>query len=115
VRDGTWLSRFDGRTVTDPGESDIDHLVPLANAAVPATSNRAKGDQDPSQWRPPDRSYWCRYAHDWVVVKHYWELSVTPAEKDAVAGMLDTCEWRGAQWQIRQTAAPARSPQVRVG
>jgi hypothetical protein len=42
VRDGTWLSRFDGRTVTDPGEIDIDHLVPLANAAVPATSNRAK-------------------------------------------------------------------------
>jgi hypothetical protein len=118
VRAGTWSSRFDGRTFTDPGEVDIDHMVPLANAwrtgasewdedrradfandldrpqliAVSATSNRAKGDQDPSQWQPPERGYWCRYAHDWVAVKHYWELSVTQSEKDALAGMLDSCD-----------------------
>jgi hypothetical protein len=59
--------------------------------AVSASSNRAKGDQDPSQWRPPERAYWCRYAHDWVAVKHHWQLWVTQDEKDALAEMLDTC------------------------
>jgi hypothetical protein len=114
---GTWYSPFDGQTFTDPGDIDIDHIVPLANSwrtgaaawdddrradfandldtpqliAVSASSNRAKGDQDPSQWKPPERGYWCQYAHDWVVVKHHWELWVTRDEKDALADMLDTC------------------------
>jgi hypothetical protein len=118
VHGGTWSSRFDGRTLTDPGDLDVDHMVPLANAwrtgagewdedrradfandldrpqliAVSAASNRAKGDQDPSEWRPPERDYWCRYAHDWVIVKHYWGLSVTQPEKDALADMLDSCD-----------------------
>ena len=59
--------------------------------AVSATSNRAKGDQDPSQWKPPKRGYWCEYAQDWVAVKHHWELSVTSEEKAALEDMLDTC------------------------
>ena len=117
VTSGTWVSPFDGVTLTDPGTVDVDHMVPLANAwrtgaaewaedrrvafandldtpqliAVSATSNRAKGDQDPSQWRPPERDYWCRYAQNWVAVKYHWELWVTAAEKDALADMLDTC------------------------
>jgi hypothetical protein len=118
VAEGTWHSPFDGERLVDPGDVDIDHLVPLANAwrtgasewdeqrrgefandlerpqltAVSAGSNRAKGDQDPSQWKPPERGYWCQYAHDWVVVKHHWELSVTTAERDALEDMLRTCE-----------------------
>lgn len=117
VVNGSWYSPFDDETLADPGDVDIDHMVPLANAwrtgasewdddrradfandldtpqliAVSASSNRAKGDQDPSQWKP-QRSYWCQYAHDWVVVKHYWELWVTPAERDALSDMLDTCD-----------------------
>lgn len=117
VISGTWVSVYDGETFTDPGDIDIDHMVPLANAwrtgaaswtdqqraefandlerpqlfAVSATSNRAKGDQDPSQWKPPLRTYWCQYAHDWIAVKHHWELSVTAAERDALDDMLDTC------------------------
>jgi hypothetical protein len=118
VSGGTWHSPFDGERLTDPADVDIDHLVPLANAwrsgagewdderraefandrerpqliAVSAESNRAKGDQDPSQWQPPERGYWCQYAHDWVVVKNHWELSVTTAERDALEDMLRTCE-----------------------
>lgn len=117
VTGGSWYSAFDGATLTDPGDVDIDHMVPLANAwrtgasqwdddrradfandldtpqliAVSASSNRAKGDQDPSQWQP-DRAYWCQYAHDWVAVKHHWELSVTEAEQAALSDMLDTCD-----------------------
>ncbi|TDC29296.1 HNH endonuclease [Micromonospora sp. 15K316] len=114
---GRWESAYDGRTFTDPSDVDIDHVVPLANAwrsgadewddtdrgdfandtnrpqliAVSATSNRSKGDQDPSQWKPANRSYWCQYAEDWVTVKHHWRLTVTSAEKTALTDMLEGC------------------------
>ena len=119
VVDGRWYSPYDGRTYSDPSDVDIDHLVPLADAwrsgadawtddergdfandlvrpqlrAVSLSANRAKGDQDPSQWRPLNRDYWCEYAQDWVAVKHYWRLTVTPAEKAALIDMLETCTW----------------------
>ncbi|MCW3813195.1 HNH endonuclease family protein [Micromonospora sp. DR5-3] len=115
---GQWESRYDGQVLTDPTDVDIDHVVPLANAwrsgadkwddskrgdfandltrpqlvAVSARSNRAKGDQDPSQWKPANRSYWCQYAADWVTVKHYWRLTVTTAEKAALTDMLEGCK-----------------------
>ena len=114
---GRWISRYDNRTLASPTEVDIDHMVPLANAwrsgadewdddkraefandldrpqlhAVSATSNRAKGDQDPSQWKPPNRQDWCQYARDWIAVKYYWRLSVTDAEKAALGDMLGSC------------------------
>ncbi|HEX8632154.1 MAG TPA: HNH endonuclease family protein [Catenuloplanes sp.] len=114
---GQWFSKYDGKTFTDPALIDVDHMVPLANAwrtgaatwtdarraefandlerpqliAVSASSNRAKGDQDPAQWKPPRREVWCRYAQDWVAVKHHWQLSVTTAEKAALTEMLETC------------------------
>jgi hypothetical protein len=114
---GTWLSVYDGKTVSDPQELDVDHMVPLANAwrtgakdwtdskrgefandlthpqllAVTATTNRSKGDQDPSEWTPPRHEYWCVYAQKWVTVKGYWKLSVTAAEKKALQDMLGTC------------------------
>ena len=101
IVEGTWFSVYDGETFTDPQNIDIDHMVPLANAwrtgakptgptssgrhfandldrpqllAVAASANRSKGDQDPSQWRPPRAAYWCVYAQDWVAVKAYWKL-----------------------------------------
>lgn len=114
---GRWESVYDGMTLTDPADVDIDHIVPLANAwrsgadewddskrgdfandltrpqlvAVSQRSNRAKGDQDPSQWKPPSKSSWCQYAADWVTVKHYWRLTVTSAEKAALTDMLEGC------------------------
>jgi hypothetical protein len=117
VTSGSWFSEYDGTTVTDAHDIDIDHMVPLANAwrtgasawtdeqreqfandlarpqlfAVTAKANRSKGDQDPSQWRPPRRAFWCTYAQDWVAVKSYWRLSVTTAEKAALEEMLATC------------------------
>jgi Protein of unknown function (DUF1524) len=114
---GTWKSIYDGKTLTSPTQVDIDHMVPLANAwrsgasawttdqrgdfandlddpqlvAVSATSNRSKGDQDPSTWKPTDSSAWCEYAQDWIAVKTHWKLTVTTAEKSALADMLEKC------------------------
>ncbi|MEV4704661.1 HNH endonuclease family protein [Actinoplanes sp. NPDC049316] len=114
---GTWVSVYDGVKITDPSKVDIDHMVPLANAwrsgasswtdakredfandvddpqliAVSAASNRSKGDQDPSTWKPERTGAWCQYAEDWIAVKWHWKLTVTTAEKSALADMLEKC------------------------
>ena len=117
ITGGTWYSPYDGKTFTDPQKLDIDHMVPLADAwrsgadtwddskrsdfandltrpqllAVSASANRAKGDQDPSQWRPTNRGYWCEYAQRWIAVKKYWKLTITDSEKSKLIEMLGTC------------------------
>ncbi|WP_203720879.1 HNH endonuclease family protein [Paractinoplanes brasiliensis] len=114
---GTWTSFYDGKVLNSPDKVDIDHTVPLANAwrsgaskwttdqreefandlddpqllAVSASSNRSKGDQDPSTWKPTDTSTWCEYAQDWIAVKAKWKLTVTTKEKVALEDMLGDC------------------------
>jgi hypothetical protein len=114
---GTWTSFYDGQVLNSPTKVDIDHMVPLANAwrsgaakwtdtkrgdfandlddpqliAVSAASNRSKGDQDPSTWKPTETSSWCEYAQDWIAVKAKWKLTVTTKEKTALADMLEKC------------------------
>jgi hypothetical protein len=114
---GRWRSAYDGAVLTDPADVDVDHVVPLANAwrsgadrwtdlergafandldhpellAVSRATNRAKGDQAPDQWRPPNRGFWCAYARAWVAVKAAWELAVTAAERRTLHRMLDRC------------------------
>lgn len=117
VTTGHWVSPYDNKTFTNPTGMDIDHVVPLADAwrsgarnwtddkrkqfandltdpqllAVSASVNRAKGDQDPSQWKPTNRGYWCTYAENWIIVKRQWQLTVTETEKTALKEMLGTC------------------------
>ena len=66
--------------------SNPGHLV-----AVTASANRSKGARGPEDWLPPDEAYWCQYSKDWVSVKVEWELTVTPAEFEALGGMLESC------------------------
>lgn len=115
ITGGQWYSDFDGVTTTDPGTFDVDHVVPLAEAhrsggwawstdrraqyandpavlwAVSATSNRAKSDKDPADWRPPAQGVWCTYARRWVHVKVTYDLTAESRERDALGAMLDTC------------------------
>lgn len=115
---GSWTSIYDGVQVTKPGQLDIDHVVALGEAwrsgahlwtterraafandlnypdhliAVTAASNRSKSDSPPNEWRPPQRSSWCRYATAWTTIKIKWELTATAAERDALGQMLETC------------------------
>ena len=119
VASGSWTDPYTGDVVEDPGRLDVDHMVPLANAhasgghawseerkelyanslrypghliAVTASANRSKGADAPGEWRPPDRTYWCRYATDWVVIKNEWGLTATEREAAALREMLDTCD-----------------------
>jgi hypothetical protein len=114
---GSWRSPYDGQTVTAASDIDIDHVVALAEAwrsgasgwsteqrerfandldnpqliAVTASVNRAKGDQDPANWLPPNPAYQCTYAQMWVAVKSTWQLTVQQEEKGALAQTLHAC------------------------
>lgn len=114
---GSWYSVYDATWVEDDSSIDIDHIVPLAEAwksgantwstsrrqqfandltiaqliAVTASSNRSKGDKDPSAWKPPNTSVHCIYAREWIWVKHTYGLSLQSAEKTALQQMLGTC------------------------
>jgi hypothetical protein len=114
---GHWYSVYDAVWVNDDSSVDIDHIVPLAEAwksganswstsrrqqfandlsvsqliAVSASSNRSKGDKDPSAWKPPNTSVHCIYAREWIWVKYTYGLSLQSAEKTALQQMLGTC------------------------
>jgi len=115
VASGSWFDPYGGQTYTDPEDIDIDHIVPLANAwrsgasswntakresfanvsrdllSVDDALNQSKGDKGPEAWKPPRKAYWCIYAKRWIGIKHYWDLSVTGAERSALKQMLDRC------------------------
>jgi hypothetical protein len=117
---GTWVSPYDGKTVHDASDLDIDHVVPLAEAwqsgayawttatreryandlnyfadlvAVTAHENRSKGDKEPSGYLPPKASFQCTYEAWWVAVKWRWHLSVDSAEKSWLSTHLAGCGW----------------------
>ncbi|MFD7155170.1 HNH endonuclease family protein [Kribbella sp. NPDC059898] len=114
---GSWYSVYDKQTFTNSSDVDIDHIVPLAEAwksgantwttakrqefannltisqliAVSASSNRSKGDKDPSEWKPTNTAVHCMYARYWIWVKYTYKLSLQSAEKTALQQMLGTC------------------------
>jgi hypothetical protein len=117
LREG-WLSIYDGYSTDDATELDVDHVVALAEAwrsgadgwdatrrrdfandlndpsalrAVTSASNSAKGDYDPTNWRPPDRSVWCEWAQGYVRVKVHWRLTADATEAAALRSILTSC------------------------
>jgi hypothetical protein len=119
VTSGTLADPYTGRTIAfvkgDGSSVDIDHVVALSDAwqtgadrwdeasrtalandplnllAVDYSANRQKGDGDAATWLPGNRGYRCAYVARQVAVKSAYGLWVTPAEHDAIAGVLDTC------------------------
>ena len=118
VQSGSWVGPYTGQAVTNPGDLDIDHMVPLENAhrsgawawdrdrkrefanylgyddhliASTSRANRSKGSKGPEEWRPALESYWCEYATNWIAIKNAWKLTVTRAEFLALREMLATC------------------------
>jgi hypothetical protein len=114
---GSWVSLYDGLTLTAAGDLDIDHVVPLSEAwksgawqwdaatreqfandlgyagsllAVSAHANRSKGDKDPAQWMPQAGEA-CDYVERWIAVKYRWSLSVDTAERNTLSATLSGC------------------------
>ena len=119
VETGQWFGAFTAVYVDDPGDLDIDHMVPLKNAhlsgawgwnpamkeeyanyledpdhliAVSSRANRSKGAKGPEEWMPSNQDYWCEYATDWAEIKERWELTMTKIESEIVMVMLGACE-----------------------
>jgi hypothetical protein len=112
---GDWHSPYDDRTTSDPGALEIDHVVALKEAhdsgawtwdrtrrtefgndlrdprslrAVTSQVNEEKGDADPSNWLPPNRTYQCTYIADWVAIKARWGLSMDQSEHGRIRKLL---------------------------
>ncbi len=119
VESGDWFGVYTGKSFTEPGDLDVDHMVPLENAhrsggwawskerkaeyandlsyanhliAVQASANRQKGSKGPEEWKPTRVEYWCQYATDWVTIKHSWGLTANLDEAIALREMLETCD-----------------------
>lgn len=119
VISGLWVGPLCGFVTNDPSTLDIDHLVPLEEVhqsggwqwtekrkkeyyndlihshhliATKAGCNRSKGSQDPAEWMPPNRTYWCNYIEQWILVKRRWRLSADQAEIDALKKGRKVCE-----------------------
>lgn len=114
---GSWYSPYDGETLTEAEDLDIDHMVALKEGwrsgahgwtteerghfandldssqlwAVSASTNRSKGDSDPADWLPPLESSHCDYVVSWIEVKHVWDLTVDPDEEAALREVLSGC------------------------
>ena len=115
---GAWLSPYDGVTLHDATNVQIDHLVALAEAwysgayawtterrerfandlavpwelnAVSPDINETKGADDPAEWLPPLPSALCPYLESWIGTKVRWSLAVDPDEKRALEVLLPRC------------------------
>ncbi|MGW4725401.1 HNH endonuclease family protein [Streptomyces sp. NPDC004291] len=116
---GRWLSYYDGRTLTDINDIDIDHVVPLAESwdsgasswtparreayandqdvaaslvAVTDRVNQAKADRDPAEWMPPLPDAHCRSVGEWTATKLRWGLAADQAEANALKVYAKACE-----------------------
>ena len=114
---GDWFSKYDGKTLSDRSDVDIDHVVALKEAwdsgawswsesqrkayandltdrrsliAVNDRVNMSKGDKDPSNWIPPLKSYWCTYLGDWISIKARWDLSMDQSEFGRIKNLLSS-------------------------
>ena len=116
VVEGDWVSPYDAVATSDRSSVDIDHVVALKEAwdsgawgwstaqrtafandtsdprtlrATSATSNRTKGDKDPSNWLPPRAAFRCTYVAEWVAIKARWGLSMDESEHGRVRNLLN--------------------------
>jgi hypothetical protein len=118
IESGKWVDVYSGKTFTNPKELDIDHMIPLNYAAqhggqawdsgkkqnyannldyadhliaVSAKENRTKSDKGPSEWKPTDKGYWCKYSEDWAAISVTWGLTATAKDVAALKEMAATC------------------------
>lgn len=110
------LDPYTGRRIDKVSDIQIDHVVSLGAAwragaagwsdeqrelfatdesnllAVDGKTNQAKGDDTPERFRKLiRRESWCLVAKVYIATSGTYRLSITPAARDALASMVDTC------------------------
>ncbi|WP_197522477.1 HNH endonuclease family protein [Occultella aeris] len=115
---GVLIDPYSGDAITyEPGTGlvEVDHVVSLYNAwitgaqqwdsatlaafandpanllTVSRRANQEKGAGDAAEWVPPNPAHRCAYATTQIVIKTRYGLWVTPAERRALEGLLQTC------------------------
>jgi hypothetical protein len=90
---------------------------PLNLLAVDGPTNLRKGDGDAATWLPPGKAGRCTYVARQVSVKLRYGLSVTAAERDAMARVLQGCPRQGLVkaapvplWGGPEAATPPSAP-----
>jgi 5-methylcytosine-specific restriction endonuclease McrA len=121
VKGGLWRDPYTGLLHWTPKDLDIDHIVPLKEAAesggeswslarkeyfandmanlvaVAKGVNRSKGRRAPQAWMPPDPSAWCEYAEAWIRIKDAYGLGYHPTELARLKYTVDNyCDYRVA-------------------
>lgn len=121
VATGTLADKYTGTSINfvrgqdTSSDIQIDHIVPLSDAwqkgaqqlsadqrkelandplnlmAADGPTNSAKGDKDAATWLPPNKAFRCEYVERQTAVKTRYNLWVTPAEHDVIAGLLEDC------------------------
>ena len=119
LADGTWYLPWEDRTERDPSQLVAVPIVPLYEAhlsegwrwstydrhtyAGPSDSRRVhvlisleqrrrRGAADPAYWLPDTRVGQCRYAADWIRIKHSWGMTVDDAERASLQNILELCD-----------------------
>jgi hypothetical protein len=142
VRDGSWLSPYDGITATRASAVRVTPLVSLREAwesgahswsaarradfannvadltAYSVVTSRVaaqKGDRDPSNWLPPLVSYQCTYVANWLNLKLAWGLSMDQSEFGRVRNVLASCGSGSNTSTTPTTASTATSPDSPAG
>jgi len=115
VVSGKWIDPYTGKTFTDPGKLDIDHVYSLGAAAshggndwsaakkqkyandkthllaVSASANRSKSDRNPAEWWPENTAFSCEFATKYVDSADNYGLSFSKADVKALEKGLKTC------------------------
>lgn len=113
---GEWIDPYSGKKITDSSTIDIDHIVPLSNAArnggqewtnekkeefandldnllaTSAKENRAKGDKGPGEYMPPNKSYHCQYAKSYISIAYKYELTITESDYKVLSETIQACK-----------------------
>jgi hypothetical protein len=118
LSNGHWKDRFTGTETNSDADVQIDHLVALADAdrsgawrwppdkkiafannldnpdelnAISNADNQAKSDKAPDEWMPKDRQPRCDYIRAYVTIKSQWDLTISPAQWNAIAKDWPSC------------------------
>lgn len=119
ISGGEWKDRFSPKfNTTNDQDVQIDHLVALADAdrsgawkwpsdkklafannldnpdelnAISNALNNEKSDKGPDEWMPGDKNSRCKYLQAYVTIKSEWQLTVSPAQWNAIAKAWPNC------------------------
>lgn len=114
---GEWICPYSGKIITDSSKIDIDHIIPLSNAAknggqqwslemkeqfandpdnllaTSAKENRSKGDKGPGEYMPPFKAYRCQYAKSYATIAYKYGLTITESDKEALDEAINACRY----------------------